>query len=541
MGEARGGGSGAARAAAGSGTTTLAPLSLGAGTIDTGRRDRPAADGARGNDAVVIGGGFGGIAAALRLKALGWNVTIVERLASLGGRAQVFERDGFRHDAGPTIITAPFLFDDLFAACGRRREDYVTFLPLAPWYRFRFHDGSTFDYGGTAEDTAEEIRRIAPDDVAGYHRLLEHSKAVYDVAFTKLSSQPFDSLWTLLAHTPRLARLRADRSVWQLVCRQMKNENLRRAFSIQPLLVGGNPFSTTSIYTLIHYLERRWGVFFASGGTGALVAALHKLLDETGVKVRLSTTVRKVEVANGRATGVVLSGGERLASDVVVSNADPCHLYANMLESDQLSLATKAKLKSRLSMGLFIVYFGTRRRYPNVAHNTIWLGERYRELLADVFDRKVLADDFSLYVHRPTATDPSFAPRGCDSFYALCPVPNNTSGIDWKTAGPRLKNRIIGALERTLLPDLRQTIRADFHMTPDDFENDYLSHFGNGFSIAPYFLQSAWFRFHNRSESIKNLYLVGAGSHPGAGLPGVLCSAKIAADAISRDLPVHRR
>lgn len=491
-----------------------------------------------GRCAVVIGGGFGGMAAALRLRAQGMAVTIAERQATLGGRAQVFEIDGFRHDAGPTIITAPFLIDQLFEMFGKRREDYVKLVPLEPWYRFHFADGSRFDYGGTIEDTLSELARFAPDDKDGYLAFLEHSRALYDIAFTKLSTKPFNSLLTLLAQTPRLARLRADRSVWQLVARHLKNDKLRQAFSIQPLLIGGNPFTTTSIYSLIHYLERKHGVFFAMGGTGALVAALSRLLDEQGVVVRVKTTVAKIEVNDGRATGVLLDSGERLAADIVVSNVDPHHLYGRMVEPGQLRLPTSLKLRSTLTMGLFMLYFGTRRTYPDVAHNTIWLGRRYKELLADVFDRKVLADDFSLYIHRPTATDPSFAPAGSDSFYALCPVPNNSSGINWLSAAPALRDRIVAALDRTILPGLRDMITSELVMTPDDFEARYLSQYGNGFSVAPYFLQSAWFRFHNRSESIRNLYLVGAGTHPGAGIPGVLCSAQIVSDMVRESAPV---
>ena len=491
---------------------------------------------ASGKRAVVIGAGFGGIAAALRLRAKGFAVTLVERQAAIGGRAQVFERDGFRHDAGPTIITAPHLIDSLFALFGKRREDYVSLLPLNPWYRFYYADKSTFDYGGTVEDTLAEIGRVAPGDKGGYLALLEHSRALYEVAFDKLSSKPFTSVMTLLAETPRLARLRADRTVWQLVAKHLKNDKLRQAFSIQPLLIGGNPFTTTSIYTLIHYLERKSGVFFAKGGTGALVAAFARLLEEEGVKVRLSSTVSKIEIASSKATAVRLDSGERLPADVLISNTDPFHLYKSLVGQEQLKLPTKAKLRSKLSMGLFVLYFGTTQRYEQVAHNTIWLGARYRDLLTDVFDRKVLADDFSLYLHRPTASDPSFAPSGCDSFYALCPVPNNTSGIDWKSTAPALRNRIVAALDRTILPNLRQTIVSDFYMTPDDFADRYLSEQGNGFSVAPHFLQSAWFRFHNRSESLNNLYLVGAGTHPGAGIPGVLCSAAIVDDLVSADL-----
>lgn len=477
--------------------------------------------------AIVIGGGFGGIAAALRLRAKGYRVTLVERGGRLGGRAQVFEREGFRHDAGPTVITAPFLFDELFALFGKRREDYVVFTPLAPWYRFYFQDGSTFDYGGTVEDTLREIAKFEPADVEGYQRMLKHSKKLFDAGFTALADQPFHSLPMMLGQIPRLATLRTDRTVWQLISKYLRHPKLREAFSIQPLLVGGSPFDTTSIYGLIHYLEREWGVFFAMGGTGALVDAFRRLMEEEGIELRLNTTVKQILLDGRKATGVVLQSDEKLAADVIVSNADPMHLYRSMVPESALSVATRAKRNSRLSMGLFVLYFGTRRQYPEVAHHTIWLGPRYRELLDDIFHRRKLADDFSLYVHRPTATDPSFAPPGCDSFYVLCPVPNQMSGIDWTVEGPLLQSRIVEALERTMLPGLKETMTADFYMTPADFETDYLSYAGAGFSIAPHFTQSAWFRFHNRSESIKNLYLVGAGTHPGAGLPGVVCSAKV--------------
>ncbi len=303
---------------------------------------------------------------------------------------------------------------------------------------------------------------------------------------------------------------------------------MRQAFSIPPLLVGGNPFDTTCIYSLIHFLEQRWGIHFAMGGTGALVSALGALMHEVDIRVELGTTVNKLVVKNGTATGVLLEDGRQLASDIVVSNADPSYLYKEMV--DDRAQTQVVKLKRRLvkhSMGLFVLYFGTRRQYADVAHHTIWLGRRFRELLTDIFDRKVLADDFSLYVHRPTATDPSFAPPGCDSFYVLAPVPNLQGGIDWKREGPRLKSRIVNALDQSLLPQLKQHIVADFFMTPEDFGSDYLSVAGAGFSAAPLFRQSAWFRFHNRGEGPKNLFLVGAGTHPGAGVPGVLSSAKV--------------
>jgi len=478
--------------------------------------------------AIVIGAGFGGIAAALRLRAKGYAVTLVDRCAALGGRAQVYEREGFRHDAGPTVITAPFLFEELFALFGERFADHVKLVPLTPWYRFQFADGDTFDYGGTLEATLAEIERIEPRDRAGYLALLEHSRRIYDIGFTQLSAQPFHRLGTMLRQVPHLLGLRNYETVWQMVSRHLVSDKLRRAFSIQPLLVGGNPFDTTSIYGLIHFLERAHGVHFAMGGTGAVTRALGGLMQRQGVEVRLGSTVERIRIEQGVARGVVLADGAVLEADVVVSDADAAHLYRDLVPRAEQALATRVKLsQAHYSMGLFVMYFGTTRTYPDVAHHTIWMGERYRELLEDIFHRQKLAEDFSLYVHRPTATDPSFAPAGQDSFYVLCPVPNLQAGIDWATEGPRLRDRIVDALERTMLPGLKASITADFYKTPEDFRDEYRSVHGAGFSVAPIFRQSAWFRFHNKSESVRNLYLVGAGTHPGAGVPGVLCSAKV--------------
>ena len=478
--------------------------------------------------ALVIGAGFGGMAAALRLCAKGYQVSLVDRCAALGGRAQVFERNGFRHDAGPTVITAPFLFEELFALFGEKFSDHVTLVPLKPWYRFHFSDNDTFDYGGTLECTLAEIARIEPRDCDGYRNLLAQSKRIFDVGFTELSAMPFDRFMTMVRQVPRLLGLRSYETVWQLVSRHLSSPKLRQAFSIQPLLVGGNPFDTTSIYGLIHYLERAYGVHFAMGGTAAITRALGDLMLRRGVDIQLNTTVASLIIEHGVAKGVTLADGRVIAADLVVSNADPAHLYANMIQPSELARTTRVKLAAaEFSMGLFVLYFGTTRTYPDVAHHTIWMGERYRELLDDIFHKKTLSEDFSLYLHRPTATDPSFAPPGCDSFYVLCPVPNLKGEVDWTRDGPRLRDRIVAALGKTILPDLESTITDDFFMTPEDFRHDYLSAHGAGFSVSPLFRQSAWFRFHNRAEGIKNLYLVGAGTHPGAGLPGVLCSAKV--------------
>jgi len=486
--------------------------------------------------AIVIGGGLGGMAAAIRARARGLEVTLIDRGNHLGGKAAVYECEGFRHDGGPTVITAPFLFTELFECLGERLEDHVRLVPLDPWYRFRFHDGLTFDYGGTVEDTLAEIRKFDERDVDGYLRLLNHSKAVFDVAFTRLASEPFHDIGMMLRQLPKLLQLRGDRSVWAFVSRYLKDDHLRRAFSIQPLLVGGNPFDTTCIYSLIHYLERHWGIFFPMGGTGALVAALEGLMRRHGIEIRLASEVVKIDVNAGRAQGVWLENGERLASDIVVANTDAPYLYSWMLE--QSSVAWTAKLKTRAarySMGLFVLYFGTRRKYETLAHHTIWMGQRYESLLDDIFHKKILPEDFSLYIHRPTATDPDFAPEGCDSFYVLCPVPNLQGTVDWNLEGPRLRDRIVTALDETVMPGLKDCIAGAFYKTPVDFKDEHLSLHGAAFSIAPLFTQSAWFRFHNRAEGIKNLYLVGAGCHPGAGMPGVLCSAKVFDGLMARE------
>ncbi|AUB78474.1 MULTISPECIES: phytoene desaturase family protein [Spiribacter] len=475
---------------------------------------------------LVMGGGFGGIAAALRLRARGHEVTLIDRCPRLGGRAQVFERHGYRHDAGPTVITAPFLFAELFELFGESLHDHLELRPLDPWYRFRFPDDSSFDYGPGIERMESEIARFNPADVAGYHGLLAESRELFEIGFRELGYQPFHRLSFMARQIPRLLRLRFDRSVWTMVARHIKHPYLRRALSLQPLLVGGNPFDTTCIYGLIHYLEREWGVHFAMGGTGALVGELAGLLERQGVRVENGRSITAVHREGRRITGASVDDGRTLKADHFVSNLDPMHLYGELMDPAPLAARVKHRL-AQTSMGLFVLYFGTDCTYPDVAHHTIWLGDRYRELLRDIFDRKILSEDFSLYLHRPTATDPSFAPPGHDSFYVLAPVPNQLGDIDWASEGPRLQARIVEALEATLMPGLSTHLRAAFYMTPDDFRENYQSVHGSGFTLSPLFRQSAWFRFHNQAEGLDNLYLVGAGTHPGAGMPGVLSSAKV--------------
>lgn len=480
--------------------------------------------------AIVIGAGFSGIATALRLRALGYRITLMERLGSLGGRAQVFERGGYKHDAGPTVITAPFLFDELFELFDEKLEDHLQFVPLDPFYRFHFTDGSQFDYRASIDDTLGEIRRFRPEDAEGYLALLDQSKKVYDIGFKKLVHRPFNSLWLMIKQIPALLALKCYKTVSQLVGRYLKHPLIRQAFSIHPLLVGGNPFKTTAIYTLIHYLERRWGVFFCMGGTGKLVKELGALMERQGIEIVLNADVDEILTQKNRATGVRMADGDTLDADIVVFGGDPETCYKYLIPSKKNRMPTR---KKRYSMGLYVLYFGTKKLYPDVAHHSIWMGPRFKELLSEIFDSKQMSDDFSLYLHRPTATDKSFAPEGCESFYVLCPVPNLQGNVDWEDEGPKLRDRIVEALEGSILPELSSVIEEVFWMTPADFANDYRSMHGAGFSIEPRLTQSAWFRFHNRHSSLKNLYFVGAGTHPGAGLPGVVSSAKVVEELIT--------
>ena len=479
---------------------------------------------------VVIGAGFAGIATALRLRALGHEVSLLERLDSLGGRAQVFERGGYRHDAGPTVITAPFLFDELFELFDEKLEDHLDFVPLDPFYRFHFADGSQFDYCASVEDTLTEIRRFSADDADGYLKLLEKSKKVYDVGFKQLVHRPFTRVWDMVKQVPALLLLKCYRTVSQMVNSHLKHPLIRQAFSIHPLLVGGNPFKTTAIYTLIHYLERRWGVFFCMGGTGKLVQELGSLMERQGINIVLEADVDEIILENRRAKGVRFSNNQVMDADIVVFGGDPETCYEHLLPKTKRRLP---RIKKQYSMGLFVLYFGTKKLYPEVAHHSIWMGPRFKELLAEIFDAKQMSEDFSLYVHRPTATDKSFAPEDCESFYVLCPVPNLQGDVDWEKEAPILRDRIVSSLEETILPDLSSVIDEVFWMTPEDFARDYRSMHGAGFSIEPRLTQSAWFRFHNRDSAISNLYFVGAGTHPGAGLPGVVSSAKVVEELLT--------
>lgn len=481
-----------------------------------------------GNKAIVIGAGFGGLAASLRLRNKGYDVTVLDRLEQAGGRATAYQRNGFVFDAGPTIITAPFLFEELFDLFGERMDDSVELKKLDPWYRVRFDDGRSFDFHDSLEDTVDEIARFSPEDAQNYRRFIDETGDIYRVGFEELGDQPFHSIGTMLSLIPKMVRLRSHESVYKRTSRFFKDEHIRQAFSFHPLLVGGNPFSTTSIYSLIHYLERQGGVLFAMGGTGALVEALCGLMQRQGITLSLGETVEEIDVRDGRACGVRLAGGEYLPADVVVANADAPAVYRNLIAPEKRSKWTNRRLERlKYSMGLYVLYFGTRQQYDNVEHHEILLGPRYRGLIQDIFDRGRITDDFSLYLHRPTRTDSTLAPDGCDSMYALVPVPNLQTEHDWKVEGARLRDRVVERLDKTVCPGLGSSICEDFWVTPTHFRDELLSHHGAGFSLQPVLTQSAYFRFHNRSEDVRGLYLVGAGTHPGAGLPGVVTSAKV--------------
>ena len=497
----------------------------------------PEANSASGRTVIVIGAGFGGIAAALRARALGYEVILVERLDQLGGRGRVVRHDGFHFDAGPTVITAPFLLDELFALFGEDRRDHVPLLPVSPFYRVRFVDGRHFDLSGDATAMRGEVVKFSPRDVAGYEKMQRHAAELYRVGYERYSAQPFHKLVTMLTAFPEIVRLGGHRSVYGIVRRYLADDSLRRVFTLQPLLVGGHPFHTSGLYALIQHLERVHGVWFPEGGTGALVAGLGALMRRHGITIRLQADVTRLLHENGRISGVALATGETLAADAVIANADAPAIYADLLPGVKRRRWTDRKLdRLDYSMGLFVFYFGTNRRYEDTAHHTILLGHCYRELLDEIFGRGTeVPEDLSLYLHRPTATDPGMAPPGCDAFYVLAPVPNLRAGIDWAAAAPRLRDRLVAMMEERELPGLSAAIVTESWMTPETFRQDYRSRHGAGFSVSPRLTQSAWFRFHNKSEEIRGLYLVGAGTHPGAGLPGVLTSAKVVESLLKED------
>ena len=480
-------------------------------------------------NSIVIGSGFGGIAAALRLRAKGHDVTLIEKHQDLGGRARVFKRNGFTFDGGPTVITAPYLINELFELFKKNPKDYIELSPLKIWYQFIFEDRSKFNYSGNENEMKAQIGELSEEDVQGYEKLVNFTKKIFDKGFTELADVPFDRPFVMLQQLPALLKLKSYKSVYSLVSSYIKNEKLRRMLSMHPLLVGGNPFTTTSIYGLILYLEKKWGIHYSMGGTGNIIKGFEKLMNEVGIKVIKGNEVKKIISKNTKITGVQLSNDNTINADIVICNADPPAVYEKLLDgnSNNSFLFNWKKKRMEYSMGLFVYYFGTKKIYENVEHHTIKFGNKYKEHLDDIFDKKKLNEDISYYLHRPSATDKSMAPEGNDCFYVLVPVPNNQSGINWNTEGEKMKSLIINKMEKDLMPNLKENIVEDFYLTPDYFEKDLNTKFGSGFSIQPKFTQSAYFRFHNKSEIYDGLYFVGAGTHPGAGVPGVLSSAKV--------------
>ncbi len=477
--------------------------------------------------ALIVGAGFGGLAAAIRLSAMGYRVHVLEKLDGPGGRAYVRRQDGFTFDGGPTIITVPFLFEELWALCGKKLADDVDLRLMDPFYRVRFDDGTHFDYSGDPDRMRAEVARISPSDVSGFDKFVTEADMCYRLGFEALGCKAFDSIFDLLSAIPSMARMRAWRTMHGLVSSYFKHPKLRMAMSLQTLLIGGNPFSVTGVYSLINALERRYGVYSAMGGTGSLVRGMVGLLAERGVQVRCNAEVKRINVEAGRATGVELANGEQLRADIVVCNSDTAWTYRNLIAPEHRRHWTNQRIdRGRYSMSLFVWYFGTDRKYDDVPHHTMVLGPRYKGLLTDIFQHHRLADDFSLYLHRPTATDPSVAPPGCDTFYVLSPVPHLESGTDWSQHAEAYREAVCRRLEETLLPGLSQHVISSHVMTPQDFHDQLLSFKGAAFGLEPLLLQSAWFRPHNRSEDVEGLFMVGASTHPGAGVPGVLMSAK---------------
>jgi phytoene desaturase len=485
--------------------------------------------------AAVIGSGFGGLAAAIRLATAGVRVTVFEARDLPGGRAYVHRDGGYTFDAGPTVITAPECIDALFTEAGRRRADYCELLPVTPFYRLAWPDGVTFDYDGNPDHMRAQIAARDPGDVAGYDRFAAYSRRVFEAGYKELAATPFLRFTDMLRVAPQLAMLRADRSVYKTVAKYVRDEHVREALSFHSLLVGGNPFETSSIYTLIHHLEREWGVWFPRGGTGALVAALCTLLGELGGELRLSSPVSSIRIEAGKHVVTTAAGEDTF--DFVVSNADVHHTYARLYAGEPAAARRTKKLERMdWSMSLYVLYFGTDRSYAeNLAHHTVVFGPRYQGLLDDIFHGKTLPEDFSLYLHAPHVTDPSLAPPGGGSFYVLAPVPHlGNAPLDWDTIGPAYGDRILAALERQL-PDLRKHVVVRRELTPLGFQRELGAYQGSAFSVAPKLTQSAYFRPPNKDPKIPGLYLVGAGTHPGAGVPGVINGAKATYACIAKD------
>jgi len=482
---------------------------------------------------IVIGSGFGGLSIAARLKSKGFDITLLEKQKDLGGRARTFVHNGYKYDAGPTVITAPYLIEELFMLHDEKLSNYVNLLPVKPWYRFLFDNGEYLDYGNKLSDTIKEIKfKYGYGNAKSYVKLLKHSKRIFEKAFTELSDQPFESIGSMVKHLPELIKIRFDRSVYAAVDKYIGNKDLNQALSMHPLLVGGNPYSTTSIYLLIQYLEWKWGVFYSEGGTGRIIDGLEKLLLNTQVEIKKDTEVQQIITKKNKVVGVETPQG-LINCDGVVCNSDPTYTYKNLLGYKSKKLSNNFNLKH--SMSLFVLYFSTKKIYKDVKHHTIIFSKRHYELLNDIFNKKLFIKDPSLYLHRPSATDPSMIQKNNDTFYVLAPVPNNLSNINWQDRGKDFSSIIIEILENKAMPKLSSNIVDSFYITPDYFENEMNTYAGSGFGIQPIFTQSAYFRYGNKALETDGLYFVGASTHPGAGIPGVLSTAKVTEKLITRD------
>lgn len=492
---------------------------------------------------VVIGSGFGGLASALRLQARGYEVTLLEKREKPGGRAYQLVDGGFTFDMGPSIITAPDLLEDLFGASGAKLDEYVTLEPLTPYYRIFFGDGRHYDYGGSPEAVNRELARFDPAAPTQYAKFMEKTADIYRRAFADLAHQPFLSVGDFVKVIPELAKLRADRSVFRLVSDYFTDPSLQMAYSFHPLFIGGNPFRASAIYSIVPFLEQRGGVSFAMGGTYALIEAMVRRFRELGGKLECSADVTEIEVERGSVTGVVVADGRRWAADAVVSNADVVWTYARLIDRKHRRRWTDKRITSmKHSMSCFLLYLGLNRQYEQLLHHTIIMSPRYKGLITDIFDNKVLADDFSLYLHAPSKTDPSMAPPGGESLYLLAPVPNLAGQTDWRAMAKPFRDRIISFLEHDFgMTGLEASIQVERQFTPLDFRGQLNAFQGSAFSIEPVLTQSAYFRPHNRSEDVDGLYLAGAGTHPGAGLPGTLLSAEIVDRLIATDVPLAQR
>jgi phytoene desaturase len=483
--------------------------------------------------AVVIGAGIGGLAAAIRLGARGYQVSVFENLEQAGGRANVYRQDGYTFDAGPTIITAPHLLAELWTLCGKRMEDDVPLVPMNPFYRIWFRDGSWLDCSGDTAAMEREVVRLSPGDLEGYRGFMAKAETIFRIGFERYGMVPFNSIWDMAKATPALLGVGALKSIFAMASQHVRDERLRIALSFHPLFIGGNPLSASAVYALVVYLEKLWGVHFAMGGTGAFVQGLVRLIEGQGNSIHYNARVDAILAEGGVAKGVRLGTGEEIAADIVVSNADANWTFEKLLPESARSTGMKFRMRTvSHTAGIFIWYFGTKRRFEGVLHHNIILGERYEGLLRDIFKHRKLASDFSLYLYRPTATDPTLAPPGCDAFYVLSPVPNLAADVDWRAMAEPYRQAVQARLEETLLPGLGEVLATSKVMTPLDFRDRFLAPSGAAFGMEPILSQSAYFRPQNRSHWLKNLYLVGAGTHPGAGVTGVVCSARVTDDVV---------